>query len=333
MKGLRCAGGCGDRERECAVGGRAGRAVGVPCAKAPLRRRNAAAGVRLGGRIVSKQPVAVDETAVTGCAFATRQRLWWSRRMWRAGSDRCNRTSLVVDRRSERKPEDAEGSTAVKTSRAARPACELTSCREANLNRRETAAGAGTMGAHRAHPFDGMGARRREQKEKSGEKKSNGRWAAQHCASNHRVSDRGLIGKKGCFRGGNEKAKLRQRGNGAGGGHEMADAAIVVLVAGHLPRQMVVPMAWAVRSVREGGRGRAVFARVLPIAGGGAQAGDALGALSVDVEADVLRWHRAVMVVKGFHHQLRQQGEEKNPSQGHLTTEGAKFCGHVSAQR
>ena len=117
----------------------------------------------------------------------------------------------------------------------------------------------------------------------------------------------------------------------------MADAAIVVLVAGHLPRQMVVPMAWAVRSVREGGCGRAVFARVLPIAGGGgcggAEAGYALGALSVGVEADVLRWHRAVVVVKGFHHQLRQQGEEKNPSQGHLTTEGAKFCGHVSAQR
>ena len=193
------------------------------------------------------------------------------------------------------------------------------------------------MGAHWAHPFDGMGVRRREQKEKSGEKKSNGRWAAQHCASNHRVSDRGLIGKKGCFRGGNEKAKLWQRGNGAGGGHEMADAAIVVLVAGHLPRQMVVPMAWAMRSVRAGGCGRAVFARVLPIAGGGgcggAEAGDALGALSVGVEADVLRWHRAVVVVKGFHHQLRQQGEEKNPSQGHLTTEGAKFCGHVSAQR
>ena len=176
-----------------------------------------------------------------------------------------------------------------------------------------------------------------EKKRKIGEKKSDSRWAAQHCASNHRVSDRGLIGKKGCFCGGNEKAKLWQRGNGAGGGHEMADAAIVVLVAGHLPRQMVVPMAWAVRSVRAGGRGRAVFARVLPIAGGGgcggAQAGDALDALSVGVEADVLRWHRAVVVVKGFHHQLRQQGEEKNPSQGHLTTEGAKFCGHVSAQR
>lgn len=190
---------------------------------------------------------------------------------------------------------------------------------------------------HRVYLLDGMGARRREQKEKNGEKKSDGRWAAQHCASNHRVSDRGLIGKKGCFRGGNEKAKLRQRGNGAGRGHEMADAAIVVLVAGHSPRQMVVPMAWAVRSVREGRLGRAVFARVLPIAGGGgcggAQAGEALGALSVGVEADVLRWHRAVMVVKGFHHQLRQQGEEKNPSQGHLTTEGAKFCGHVWAQR
>ena len=97
----------------------------------------------------------------------------------------------------------------------------------------------------------------------------------------------------------------------------MADAAIVVLVAGHLPRQMVVPMAWAVRSVREGVRRRAVFARVLPIG----------------VEADALSWHRAVVVVKGFHHQLRQQGEEKNPSQGHLTTEGAKFCGHVLPQR
>ena len=117
----------------------------------------------------------------------------------------------------------------------------------------------------------------------------------------------------------------------------MADAAIVVLVAGHLPRQMVVPMAWAVRSVREGVRRRAVFARVLPIAGsggsGGAQAGETLGALSVSVEADALSRHRAVVVVKGFHHQLRQQGEEKNPSQGHLTTEGAKFCGHVSPQR
>ena len=98
----------------------------------------------------------------------------------------------------------------------------------------------------------------------------------------------------------------------------MADAAIVVLVAGHLPRQMVVPMAWVVRSVREGGRGRVVFARVLPIAGsggsGGAQAGETLGALSVGVEADALSRHRAVVVVKGFHHQLRQQGEEKNPS-------------------
>lgn len=113
----------------------------------------------------------------------------------------------------------------------------------------------------------------------------------------------------------------------------MADAAIVVLVAGHLPRQMVVPMAWAVRSVREGVRRRAVFARVLPIAGGGAQAGETLGALSVGVEAAALSRHRAVMVVKGFHHQLRQQGEEKNPSQGHLTTEGAKFCGHVLPQR
>ena len=97
----------------------------------------------------------------------------------------------------------------------------------------------------------------------------------------------------------------------------MADAAIVVLVAGHLPRQMVVPMAWAMRSVRAGGCGRAVFARVLPIAGGGGCGG---------AEADVLRWHRAVVVVKGFHHQLRQQGEEKNPSQGHLTTEGAELC-------
>ena len=72
----------------------------------------------------------------------------------------------------------------------------------------------------------------------------------------------------------------------------MADAAIVVLVAGHLPRQMVVPMAWAVRSVREGGRGRAVFARVLPIAGVGgcvgAEAGETFGALSVGVQTDAL---------------------------------------------
>lgn len=104
MKGFRCAGGRGDRERECAVGGCAGRAVGVPCAKAPLRRRNAAADVRQRGRIVSKQPVAVDETAVTGCAFATRQRLFGVGRSWRAGLNRCNRADTVPDRRSGRKP-------------------------------------------------------------------------------------------------------------------------------------------------------------------------------------------------------------------------------------
>ena len=100
---------------------------------------------------------------------------------------------------------------------------------------------------------------------------------------------------------------------------------------------MVVPMASVVHSVRSARDGGAVFARVLPTAGGGGcggvQAGETFGALSAGVEADVLRWHRAVMVVKGFHHQLRQQGEEKYPSQGHLTTEGAKFCGHVRAQR
>lgn len=104
MKGFRCAGGRGDRERECAVGGRVGRAVGVPCAKAPLRRRNAAADVRQRGRIVSKQPVAVDETAVTGCAFATRQRLFGVGRSWRAGLNRCNRADTVADRRFGRKP-------------------------------------------------------------------------------------------------------------------------------------------------------------------------------------------------------------------------------------
>lgn len=104
MKGFRCAGGRGDRERECAVGGRVGRAVGVPCAKAPLRRRNAAADVRQRGRIVSKQPVAVDETAVTGCAFATRQRLFGVGRSWRAGLNRCNRADTAPDRRSGRKP-------------------------------------------------------------------------------------------------------------------------------------------------------------------------------------------------------------------------------------
>ena len=117
----------------------------------------------------------------------------------------------------------------------------------------------------------------------------------------------------------------------------MADAAIVVLVAGHLPRQMVVPMAWVVHSMCSARGGGAVCSRLLPIAGGGgsggAQAGETLGALSVGVEADALSRHRAVVVVKGFHHQLRQQGEEKNPSQGHLTTEGAKFCGHVLPQR
>lgn len=57
------------------------------------------------GRIVSKQPAAVDETAVTSCAFATRQGLSWSRRMWRAGLNRCNRADTVADRRIGRKPE------------------------------------------------------------------------------------------------------------------------------------------------------------------------------------------------------------------------------------
>lgn len=104
MKGFRCAEGRGDRERECAVGGRVGRAVGVPCAKAPLRRRNAAADVRQRGRIVSKQPVAVDETAVTGCAFATRQRLFGVGQSWCAGLNRCNRADTAPDRRSGRKP-------------------------------------------------------------------------------------------------------------------------------------------------------------------------------------------------------------------------------------
>lgn len=104
MKGLRCAGGCGDRERECAVGGRGGvplacRAQGHRCGGETLRRTCGRV-----GRIVSQRPVAVDETAVTGCAFATRQRLSGVGRSWRAGLNRCNRADTVPHRRSERKP-------------------------------------------------------------------------------------------------------------------------------------------------------------------------------------------------------------------------------------
>lgn len=40
---------------------------------------------------------------------------------WCAGLNRCNRADTAPDRRSERKPEDAEESTAVETPRAARP--------------------------------------------------------------------------------------------------------------------------------------------------------------------------------------------------------------------
>lgn len=145
MNGLRCAGGCGDRERVCAVGGSAGRAVGVPCAKAPLRRRNAAADVRQRGRIVSKQPVAVDETAETGCAFATRQGLSWSRRIVARRSEPAQPSGHWARPTLRAKTRSEEGSTAVEALRAARPACELACCREANLNWRETAAGAGTM--------------------------------------------------------------------------------------------------------------------------------------------------------------------------------------------
>jgi len=52
-----------------------------------------------GGRIGGQRPVAVGETAETGCAFATSQGLSWSRRMWRAGLNRCNRVDTVADRR------------------------------------------------------------------------------------------------------------------------------------------------------------------------------------------------------------------------------------------
>gem|GEM_PF-5009845 len=123
-----------------------------------------------GGRIVSQRPVAVDETAETGCAFATRQGLSWNRLIVARRSEPVQPSDTAPDRRSERKPEDAEESTAVETPRAARPACELACCREANLNRRETAAGAGTIGGHRVYLLDGMGARRREKKGKSGRK-------------------------------------------------------------------------------------------------------------------------------------------------------------------
>ena len=170
MKGFRCAGGCGDREREYAVGGRAGRAVGVPCAKAPLRRRNAAADVRQRGRIVSKQPVAVDETAVTGCAFATRQRLFGVGRSWRAGLNRCNRADTAPDRRSGRKPVARRGALpwrhrelhGLRVNSLEVGRRTPTGMRRLRVQERSEAIG--------VYLLDGMGARRREKKEKAGRK-------------------------------------------------------------------------------------------------------------------------------------------------------------------
>lgn len=117
-------GGCGDREWGCAVGGRTRRVVGAPCAVAPLRRRNGCGGGAAEGRIVSKPPVTVDETAETGCAFVTRQRLLRSRSIVARKSEpvlpsgRCGRPTLRAKTRC------AEGSTAVEAPSAARPACD-----------------------------------------------------------------------------------------------------------------------------------------------------------------------------------------------------------------
>lgn len=100
------------------------------CRWCAVRKGTAAAEKRCGGRaaegrIVSKQPVAVDETAVTGCAFATRQHLLRSRSIVACRSEpvqpsgHCARPTLRAKTRSE------EGNTAVEALRAVRPACEL----------------------------------------------------------------------------------------------------------------------------------------------------------------------------------------------------------------
>lgn len=72
---------------------------------------------------MSKPPVAVDETAEMGCAFATRQRLLRSRSILARKSEpvlpsgHCDRPTLRAKNRC------AEGSTTVEAPSAARPAC------------------------------------------------------------------------------------------------------------------------------------------------------------------------------------------------------------------
>lgn len=89
---------------------------------------------------------------------------------WRASLNRCYRAGTVTDRRFGQKTVSRRGALpwrrrALHGLRVIPPADG-----EANLNRHETVAGAGTIGAHRVYLLDGMGARRREKKENRGEK-------------------------------------------------------------------------------------------------------------------------------------------------------------------
>lgn len=153
---------------------------------------------------------------------------------------------------------------------------------------------------------------------------------AQHCAFRHRVIDRGAIAEKGCFRCGNEKTKLGYRGNGVRRGQEMTNAAISVSVAGVLSLLIVVMSAFGRFFAHASGQdGRATCAaKALPcgLCRGFAQAveTDRGGALSSSLYRGASR--HTVVVVKGLHHQLWQQGEEHDPSQCHLPTEGAERC-------
>lgn len=98
MKGLRCA-----RAAETGNGG----VLSVGARDVRLGHRvqwHRCGGRAAEGRIVSKPPVAVDETAETGCAFTTRQGLLRSRSIVVCRSEPVQPSGYCADRRSGRKP-------------------------------------------------------------------------------------------------------------------------------------------------------------------------------------------------------------------------------------
>ena len=110
----------------------------------------------------------------------------------------------------------------------------------------------------------------------------------------------------------------------------MANAAIVVLLSGIFSLLIAVMPAlrtfsfrvlgaWGVGIVGTlsfpGGLRRGLTQAVYAHCGHRLRIGSATGAS-----------RHTVVAVKRLHHQLWQEGEEKNPSQSHSTTEGAELC-------